>query len=77
MVLRNAPGLPRHDDVIPGTKRVCRQACFSQLLGCSAFDHPDLLLPLFVGASTFMKECGLRQMNSFNVPSILTDLPWM
>ena len=28
-------------------------------------------------ASTRMKECGLRQMNSFKVPSILTVLPMM
>ena len=33
--------------------------------------------PLSSGASTLMKECGLRQISSFNVPSILTDLPTM
>src|SRR2546427_9151087 len=49
MVLLNAPGVPRYDDVIPRPESICCNALFSQNRSCSTFDDPHLHLPFFVG----------------------------
>src|SRR5213594_1743919 len=48
MVLLNAPGVPRYDDVIPRPEGICSNALFSQNRSCSTFDDPHLHLPFFV-----------------------------
>src|SRR5207253_3892314 len=50
MILREAAGVPRDNDVIAGSERRRGQASFGELLRRSTFDDPDLLLSLFIGS---------------------------
>ena len=58
MIFRDAAGITGHDDVVSRFERRSGQAALGELLRCSAFDHPDLLLAFLIGG--FHLDEGVR-----------------